>query len=159
VLIDGRASLSIKSVTHPAAEVTAILGLTPTIIAERGDPVGKLRTGADGKPSMRERTSSIWVLDGPASDPDDGSGFSSVQALVEVLTGKEAQLERLRAHYFVEIAWSGFSDRPQAGFLLPAELLAALGALGCDFHGTLFLHGDTGSASESAERRIQDPAP
>lgn len=143
MLVDGKASLSIKSVTHPAAEVTAILGLTPTIIAERGDPVGKLRTGADGKPSMRERTSSIWVLDGQASDPDDRSGFSSVQALVDLLAPKAAQLELLRTNYFVEIAWSGYSDRPQAAFLLPAELLAALGALGCDFHGTVFTHSDS----------------
>lgn len=139
MVIDGKASLSIKSLTHRAAEVTGVLGIEPTAIAERGDPVGRLRTGADGKPSMRERTHSIWALDAPDADPDDGTGLSGVYSLVSTLEERRDALASLREDYFIEIRWSGFSDRPQGGFLIPSELLAALGALGCDFHGTVYL--------------------
>jgi hypothetical protein len=150
MVIDGIASLSVKSLTHPASAVTTILGIQPTSSAERGDPVGRLRTGADGKPSMRERTNSIWVLDSIEADPNDTSGFSSVRALVETLESKREALEGLRENYFIEVRWNGFSDRPQAGFLIPSELLAALGSLGCDFHGTVYLHADLDSPTDEA---------
>lgn len=140
MLIDGIASLSIKSLTHPAADVTAIIKLEPTSLAERGDPVGRIRPGADGKPSMRERTHSIWALDVIPDDPDDTTGLSSVRAIVGLLESRREALGALAEHYFVEIRWSGYSDRPQAGFLIPSDLLGPLGSLGIDFHGTVYLH-------------------
>lgn len=156
MVIDGIASLSIKSLTHPASAVTTVLGLQPTSSAERGDPVGRLRTGADGKPSMRERASSIWVLDSTEADPDDTSGFSSVRSLVAALESKREALASLQENYFIEVNWNGFSDRPQAGFLIPADLLAALGSLGCDFHGTVYLHTDE-PAPDSLDEPDESP--
>lgn len=138
MVIDGKASLSIKSLTHTAAAVTKILGLEPTATAERGDPVGRVRPGSDGKPSMRERTHAIWVLDSPETLSSEESDFSSVHGLIETLQPKRKALDKLREHYFIEIAWNGYSDRMQAGFLIPADLLAAMGALGIDFHGQVF---------------------
>ena len=138
MVIDGKASLSIKSLTHKAAAVTKILDLVPTATAELGDPVGRVRTGSDGKPSMRERTHSIWVLDSPEMLSAEESDFSSVQGLIDTLQSKRKALDKLREHYFIEIAWNGYSDRMQAGFLIPSDLLAAMGALGIDFHGQVF---------------------
>ena len=149
MVIDGKASLSIKSLTHTAAAVTKILGLQPTATAELGDPVGRVRPGSDGKPSMRERTHSIWVLDSPEPLSSDESDFSSVQVLIDSLQPKRKALDKLREHYFVEIAWNGYSDRMQAGFLVPAELLAAMGALDIDFHGQVFFR-QTGNGDNSS---------
>lgn len=148
MLIDGIASLSIKSLTRPAADVTGIIGLEPTSLAERGDPVGRIRTGADGKPSMRERTHSIWALDVFGDDPDDKTGLSSVRAIVALLEPRREALAKLAKHYFVEIRWSGYSDRPQAGFLIPSDLLGPLGSLGIDFHGTVYLHDEPAADEE-----------
>ncbi|MGL4340419.1 MAG: DUF4279 domain-containing protein [Rhodoglobus sp.] len=150
MVIDGKASLSIKSVTRTAAAVTTILGIEPTATAELGDPVGRIRTGADGKPSMRERTHSIWVLDSPETLSTEESDFSSVHSLIEILQPKKKQLEQLHEHYFIEIAWNGYSDRMQAGFLIPADLLAAMGALGVDFHGQVYFRQTGGSAADAA---------
>ena len=152
MVIDGKASLSIKSLTHTAAAVTAVLGLEPTATAELGDPVGRVRTGWDGKPSMRERTHSIWVLDSPEMLSAEESDFSSVHGLIEALQAKRTALDKLREHYFIEIAWNGYSDRMQAGFLIPADLLAAMGALGIDFHGQVFFR-QTGSGDVAREDR------
>lgn len=139
MVIDGKASLSIKSLTHTAAAVTEILGIEPTGSGELGEPFGRERTDRDGGIRRRERTHSSWVLDAPDPDPDDNSGFSSVENLVAILQDKTDAVRRLRENYFIEIWWNGFSDSTQAGFLLPAELLMALGTLGCDFHGTVYL--------------------
>lgn len=139
MVIVGKASLSIKSLTHSAAAVTQILGIEPTGIGELGEPFGRERTGADGAPRRRERTHSTWVLEAPDPDPDDSTGFASVESLVSILQARTEALARLRANYYIEIWWNGYSDSTQAGFLLPAELLMALGTLGCDFHGTVYL--------------------
>jgi len=157
VVIDGKASLSIKSLTNSASDVTAVLGLEPTASAEIGDPVGRVRTGADGKPSMRERTHSIWALDAEHIDSDDRSGFAGVRSLVALLESRKSALKKLHDRYFMEIRWSGFSDSPQGGFLLPSDLLVALGSLGLDFHGTVYLTEDRAEveATESAEALAQ----
>ena len=149
MVIDGKASLSIKSLTHTAAAVTRILGLEPTATAELGDPVGRVRPGSDGKPSMRERTHSIWVLHSPEPLSSEKSDFSSVHGLIEILQPKHEALDTLHEHYFIEIAWNGYSDRLQAGFLIPADLLAAMGALGIDFHGQVFFK-QSGTAAVSS---------
>ncbi len=155
MVIDGKASLSIKSLTHSAAAVTKILGLEPTVTAELGDPVGRVRPGSDGKPSMRERTHSIWVLDSPETLSTEESDFSSVHGLIDTLQPKRKALEKLRDHYFVEIAWNGYSDRMQAGFLIPSDLLAAMGALGIDFHGQVFFK-QTGSGEVASGASSDD---
>ena len=149
MVIDGQASLSIKSLTHTAAAVTKVLGLEPTATAELGDPVGRVRPGSDGKPSMRERTHSIWVLDSPETLSAEESDFSSVHGLIETLQPKRKALDKLREHYFIEIAWNGYSDRMQAGFLIPSDLLSAMGALGIDFHGQVFFK-QTGNGDNSS---------
>ena len=69
-----------------------------------------------------------------------------MQGLIETLQPKRKALDKLRENYFVEIAWNGYSDRMQAGFLIPADLLAAMGALGIDFHGQVFFK-QTGTAA------------
>ncbi|MGV8895835.1 MAG: DUF4279 domain-containing protein [Rhodoglobus sp.] len=155
MVIDGKASLSIKSLTHTAAAVTKILGLEPTATAELGDPVGRVRPGSDGKPSMRERTHSIWVLDSPETLSSEESDFSSVHGLIDTLQTKRKALDKLREHYFVEIAWNGYSDRMQAGFLIPSDLLAAMGALGIDFHGQVFFK-QTGTGNAPSEALSDD---
>ncbi len=156
MVIDGKASLSIKSLDAPAARVTEILGIEPTNCGEKGELFGRARANAAGKMVRRKRSYSSWVLDAPAPDPDDVTGFSSVENLVAILQEKAHLLEQLKDNYYIEIWWSGFSDSMQAGFLLPSEMLTALGALGCDFHGTVYLE-EPGAGKATAEQERELP--
>ncbi|MBC7590731.1 MAG: hypothetical protein H7226_06765 [Salinibacterium sp.] len=97
------------------------------------------------EPLVPQNESNPAVADYITRD-DTESDFSSVQGLIETLQPKRKALDKLREHYFVEIAWNGYSDRMQAGFLIPADLLAAMGALGIDFHGQVFFK-QTGTAA------------
>ena len=125
-----KASLSVISETHAAADVSAVLGLEPTTTAEIGD-----RKARSGLP----RKYSLWVLDASDDDAADGGSFDSLEILADLLRGKEAALATLRENYSTNIVYGGFSDSSQGGFVFPAALMADLGALGCDFLGTAYL--------------------
>ncbi|GAB3605860.1 hypothetical protein GCM10027413_12690 [Conyzicola nivalis] len=125
MITHSKASLSIISETHAAAEVDAVLGLEPTRTAEIGD-----RKALSGLP----RKYSLWVLEAEAHD-----GLDPLESLAEVLRGKAAALESLRGNYSTEIVYGGFSDSSQGSFVFSAGLMADLGALGCDFLGTTYL--------------------
>ena len=131
VITHSKASLSIISETHSAADVGAVLGLEPSRTAEIGD-----RKSLSGLP----RKYSLWVLDAPVENTSNGGrGVDPLEALAEVLRGKAAALASLRPHYTTELVYGGFSDSSQGSWVFPAKLMAELGALGCDFLGTAYL--------------------
>jgi heme-degrading monooxygenase HmoA len=126
VITYSKASLSVISETHAAADVTAVLGLEPTTTAEIGD-----RKSLSGLP----RKYSLWVLDAPSERGDS----DPLESLADLLRGKAPALETLRENYTTEIVYGGFSDSSQGSFVFSANLMAELGALGCDFLGTAYL--------------------
>lgn len=128
MITHSKASLSVISETHAAADVSAVLGLEPTTTAEIGD-----RKSLSGLP----RKYSLWVLDAPT--PAGRDDLDPIGALAELLRDKAPALETLREHYTTEIVYGGFSDSGQGSFVFPAKVMADLGALGCDLLGTAYL--------------------
>ena len=126
MITHSKASLSIISETHPAADVSGILGLEPSRTAEIGD-----RKSLSGLP----RKYSLWVLDAPTQRGDS----DPLESLAELLRGKAEALRGLRENYTTEIVYGGFSDSGQGSFVFPASAMADLGVLGCDFLGTVYL--------------------
>jgi heme-degrading monooxygenase HmoA len=128
MITHSKASLSIISETHAAADISAVLGLEPSRTAEIGD-----RKSLSGLP----RKYSLWVLDAP--EPEERGDLDPLESLAELLRGKAPALEALRENYTTEIVYGGFSDSGQGSFVFSASLLADLGALGCDLLGTAYL--------------------
>jgi len=140
---DDGAALYIYSTTLTAAAVTDLLRLSPTFVAERGDP--RLRT--DGKPTRGTAKTwgeAVWGFSIDADEvragapDDDSAGFASIGELIRVFATKAAVLEQLRegGRYDTRIWWHG-SATGQGGFVVPIEILAGLTALGCDLFGNL----------------------
>ena len=140
-----RASLLLYSWTHSAASVTEALGLQPTASHERGDRVlgsHPLRAVDHSATHYRE---SVWAYevaddDHGAEESGDASGTTILRRLLATVGTKREELALLRGDFETQIVWSAGSDTQEAGFLLDADLLAGLAALGCDFYGDLRLH-------------------
>jgi hypothetical protein len=123
VVPNGEATLIIKSDSLTSAQITDALGLQPTRTAERSD--------------------AVWALDGePNSDPSDQTGFGSMRNLLSVLAGKAESIDSLRRSCDIVLDWHGFSDSEQGGFVIPADVIRAAAALGCDLFGTVYLDHD-----------------
>lgn len=128
-----KATLAIYSDSGTAANVTEVLGLTPKSAHEKGDR----RIGKTGEyPPYKQST---WIYESDASkiDLDDSTGFAAVRALVADIRHLSGELAALRPEYDTQIRWSG-EISSQGNFVIEAELLAELGALGCDFLGTAY---------------------
>jgi hypothetical protein len=149
-MIDGMATLVISSPDHPAYYVTQVFGLEPDWSAEKGDL--RPRQGDQANEPIRRRVydTSMWVLE-VDSNPgtkmamveDDAKGFGTLQVLTDRLLGRGAAIAQIRADYKVELTWYGTAGGSQAGFMLPATLLADLAELGLDVFCTVYSHDDT----------------
>jgi hypothetical protein len=148
-MIDGMATLVISSPEHPASYVTTVLGVEPDWSAEKGDL--RPRQGDTGSEPIRRRTydAAMWVLEVDSNpgtkmavDEDDAKGFATLQVLADRLFGRGALLAELRANYTIELTWYGTAGAAQAGFVLPASLLAALAELALDVNCTVYAHDD-----------------
>lgn len=148
-MIDGMATLVISSPEHPASYVTTVLGVEPDWSAEKGDL--RPRQGDTGSEPIRRRTydTSMWVLEVDSNpgtkmavDEDDAKGFATLQVLADRLFGRGPLLAQLRSNYQIELTWYGTAGASQAGFILPASLLAALAELALDVNCTVYAHDD-----------------
>jgi heme-degrading monooxygenase HmoA len=128
VITSDRASLAIHSETHPAADVSAVLGLEPSRSYERGDRFGRGLV----------RASSGWILDAPPADAGSAED-SRLDVLVRMLRGAAPALARLRADYDTEIGYTGFADSEHGSFAFSAETVARLAELGCGLTGSVYL--------------------
>jgi hypothetical protein len=157
MVVDSSASLAIYSDTHTAAEVTSTLGIEPTTGGEIGDAKHPPRIGGDGTPARQFfYNQATWIFDIPeGQDSDDESGFASVRQLVDAFRDKSQELAQLRINYRTVIWWSGQSDSFQGGFVIPADLLSDLGALGCDLFGTVYT--GEGDDPESIPGHLEPP--
>ena len=138
MIVESSASLVITSTTLTAEHITQHLGIDTSASRNIGDPHGAPRPDASGVVVQRTAREAFWRLDSGAGRAADS--FSSLVALVDLLHDKHDKLASLRPACTTVIVWGGFSDTEQGGFVFSAELLADLGALGCDLHGTAYLH-------------------
>ena len=141
MITNTRATLEIRSLTHSAAAVTEVLGLQPTLVAEKGDPNASSSHG-------RAYSSSVWKYDTLLlADPDLADPLDPLAQLVIDLQGKHAALEGLRMHYTTKVWCTGFADGSSGSFVISSELMTALGTLGCDFFCTIELRPEVGAAA------------
>ena len=132
VITNTSAMLEIRSLSHPAATVTDLLGLNPTLVVEKGD----LKPGASG----RTHASSVWKYDTLLlADPELADPLDPLAQLVIDLQGREAALAALRVHYTTKVWCTGYTDGRSGSFVISSDLMTALGALGCDFFCTIEL--------------------
>jgi hypothetical protein len=149
-MIDGMATLVISSPNHPAYYVTEVLGINPDWSADKGDL--RPRGSDTGTEPIRRRVydTSMWVLEvdsNPATKmtiaEDDSKGFATLQVLADRLLGRGPAIAQIRLDYKVELTWYGTAGGSQAGFVLPATLIADLAELGLDVNCTVYAHDDT----------------
>ncbi|MFJ4224539.1 hypothetical protein [Microbacterium sp. NPDC089695] len=67
--------------------------------------------------------------------------------MVEILEPVAGALAELRQDGETINWWSGDSDSTQGGFVLEADLIARLAALGCHIYGTTYLSEDSDDAN------------
>lgn len=152
VITDGKATLSIYSTEMTAVEITAALGITPSKANEHGELTPSGRAGRHLKPQYLTYQQAGWHLDAPDS-VDDPDAFRSLRALVRSIEGRADVLRTLRPACDTVIRWYGSSDSSQGGFVMDAELLAGLAALGCDLVGTTYLSDE--EPELESDREIQ----
>ncbi|MGW7660743.1 DUF4279 domain-containing protein [Streptomyces sp. NPDC054756] len=117
-------SIRITSSTVAAGEISARLGITADQQFERDSLM------SSRNPSSARRETSVWLR--RSGLPDDSDLTDHVRALVELATVHRHQLAGLSADCDLEL-WLGFgSENGQGGCVLPADLLAEVGALGLD---------------------------
>lgn len=138
VITDGRATLSIYSTEMTAVEIKDALGTTPSEAYENGEPTPSGLAGRPLKPQYLTYQQAGWHIDAPDSDGDPDA-TRSLSALVRMLQGRAEALRALRPACETVLRWYGSSDSTQGGFVMDAELISGLAALGCDLHGTAYL--------------------
>lgn len=128
-----KATLSIYSDTGMSAHVTDVLGLIPKSANEKGDR--RTRKTREYSPHKQ----SGWHYESATSniEADDTTGFAALRALVNDIRHLSDPLATLRPEYKTIIRWSG-EVSVQGNFEIEAELLADLGALGCNLYGTAY---------------------
>ena len=130
----GRASLVVTSTDTEAANISEILALGPTEVLEKGTV---LRSG-------RVREVHVWSLD-VASLDNTGGDQTGTRALRELLLRASPAFGRvgnLPNDCETRVWWSADSDSSQGGFVLPADLIHQISALGVDVFATVYLYDD-----------------
>jgi hypothetical protein len=149
-MIDGMATFVVSSPNHPAYYVSEVLGIEPDWSADKGDL--RPRGNDTGTEPIRRRVydTSMWVLEvdsNPATKmaiaEDESKGFATLQVLADRLLGRGPAIAQIRLDYKVELTWYGTAGGSQAGFVLPATLIADLAELGLDVNCTVYAHDDT----------------
>lgn len=117
-------SIRITSRTVSADEITDRLGIPPDEQFERGSLM------SPRNPNSARRKASVWIHTsglGRHCQLED-----HVTALVRLVGGCRAELRRLSADCDLELFLGFGSENGQGGCVLPARLLAEVGALGLD---------------------------
>ncbi|MEV4735785.1 MULTISPECIES: DUF4279 domain-containing protein [unclassified Microbacterium] len=129
-------------------EISALLGLEPTRSGDKGDLTPAGRAGRNLAPEYLRYPRAFWSLGAIDREPsaEDRTGFSALRELVEILAPVADALAVLREGGETIIWWSGDSDSTQGGFVLEADLITRLAALGCHVYGTAFLSEDADDA-------------
>lgn len=131
MIIDDISRLQIRGTRNgaTAARVSAVLGVMPTELGERGDARYSSRT----KPfkNGRTRTTSLWVLEVAAGEESD-IPFTSMSRLLDMVEAIAERLDGLRSDYDITLDWFGDSRGSQASLSIPSKLLQRMAALDLD---------------------------
>lgn len=117
-------SIRITSRTVTAREVSDRLGLTADRQFERGSLLSTRNPGG------ARRETSVWIRS--SGLPDDSDLTDHVRTLVELVDGRREELASLSAACTLDLVLGFGSENGQGGGVLPAHLLAEVGALGLD---------------------------
>ncbi|MFJ8045452.1 DUF4279 domain-containing protein [Kitasatospora sp. NPDC096147] len=117
-------SIRITSATVTAAEISGRLGITADHQFERGSLM------SPRNPASARRESSVWIR--RSGLPDDSDLTDHVRVLVALVDGRRAELAGLSVDCDLELLLGFGSENGQGGCVLPARLLAEVGALGLD---------------------------
>ncbi|MET9854199.1 DUF4279 domain-containing protein [Streptomyces sp. NPDC006450] len=117
-------SIRITSRVVGAGGISARLGIAPDEQFERGSPMSPRH------PSGARRESSVWIRRSGLGDASELADH--VRALVGLVDGCREELARLSADCCLELLLGFGSENGQGGCVLPAGLLAQVGALGLD---------------------------
>jgi hypothetical protein len=152
MIVTNRATLAVYSDEMSATAISEVLGIQPHSSNERGDPTAAALAGIDVRTDLLTHQRAHWSFDADLSDvdPDDGTGFGALRALIEAFRSKFEALNDLKPRCELIVWWSGYSDSDQGGFVIPADLLVDLAAMGCDLYGTAYLD-DSRDGVSSAE--------
>ena len=130
-------SLSIADFDADPDTVTAILGLEPTKIFRKGDP---MRNG-------RPREKNVWILDGPQERLRSGAEHEDADNyLIEHMRGREEAFARLRREVQPKqiTIYGGFyqPDDEQCGIWLEPSAMKVLADCGVGWGVDLFVEDD-----------------
>ncbi len=150
MIVSSRSTLQISSDSLTVAEMTSVLGIAPHHSHEKGDATRSALAGRKLEAEYMTYPSALWSFeaDESAVDPDDHTGFGSLRVLVEAFSGRLGALNSLKQSCKLAISWAGESDSSQGGFVIPADLLADLAAMGCDLYGTAYIDDKGGDDTD-----------
>lgn len=127
----GRASFIVSSSETDPAAISNLLGLNPTSITNAGTP----------RESGRVSDHHTWSIDTGEVDntSDDQTGTGAVRKLLELIQPALGKVSHLPPDCEPRIQWSAYSDSVQGGFVMPADLAAAIGECCVDMYCTVYL--------------------
>ncbi|KOU26437.1 hypothetical protein ADK52_09610 [Streptomyces sp. WM6372] len=117
-------SIRITSRTVTAGEISGCLGIAADQQFERDSPM------SPRNPTSARRESSVWIRRSGLSDDSDLTDH--VRVLVALVDGHREKLASLSVDCDLELRLGFGSENGQGGCVLPARLLAEVGALGLD---------------------------
>ncbi|MFF2271599.1 DUF4279 domain-containing protein [Agromyces sp. NPDC058136] len=126
-----RASFIVSSSETDPEAISNLLGLEPTRVMNAGTP----------RESGRVSDHHTWSIDTGEVDntSDDQTGTGAVRTLLELIQPALGRVSHLSPDCEPRIQWSAYSDSVQGGFVMPADLAAAIGEFGVDVYGTVYL--------------------
>ncbi|MGW9167925.1 DUF4279 domain-containing protein [Agromyces sp. NPDC055658] len=127
----GLASFVVSSSETDPAAISKLLGLDPTSVTNAGTP----------RKSGRVTSHHTWSIDIGEVDneSDDQTGTRAVRTLLRLIQPALGAVSNLPPDCEARIQWSAYSDSVQGGFVMPADLAAAIGEFGVDVYGTVYL--------------------
>ena len=126
-----RASLSVQSTLTTPAEISGLLALEPTDVTEMGT----------ASRSGRVREHHTWTIhvDTLGNTDVDQTGTRALRTLLEKCIPARGRIDSLPSDCDTVIWWYGDSDSTQGGFVLAADLVQMISALGVDLMGSVWL--------------------
>ncbi|MEJ3403934.1 DUF4279 domain-containing protein [Rathayibacter sp. YIM 133350] len=121
----GRASFIVSSSETDPAAISNLLGLSPTSVTN----------------ARRVTRHHIWSIDTGeiVNTSEDQTGTHAVRTLLKLIQPALSKASNLPPDCEARIQWSAYSDSVQGGFVMPADLAAAIGELGVDVYSTVYL--------------------
>ncbi|MFD5864664.1 DUF4279 domain-containing protein [Agromyces sp. NPDC127015] len=127
----GRASFIVSSSETDPAVISELLELDPTAVTNAGAP----------RRSGRVAGHHTWSVDTGEvhNTSNDQTGTHAIRTLLRLIQPALGKVSNLPPDCTAHVQWSAYSDSVQGGFVMPADLAAAIGEFGVDVYGTVYL--------------------